>query len=93
MKAVRKHTDNPWVILYIQRWLKAPFQMPDGTVKERLKGTPQGGWVDRILCPGRDAQHFQEPGRLDAEEAAHVHLEAVEASADKVPRATCTRIA
>lgn len=27
MKAVCKHTDNPWVILYINRWLKAPFQM------------------------------------------------------------------
>ncbi|GAW29457.1 group II intron-encoded protein LtrA [Carboxydocella sp. ULO1] len=33
MKAIRRHTDNLWVVLYIQRWLKAPFQMPDGTVK------------------------------------------------------------
>ena len=43
MKAVRKHTGNPWVILYIERWLKAPFQMPNGAVVERTKGTPQGG--------------------------------------------------
>ncbi|MCL5123950.1 MAG: group II intron reverse transcriptase/maturase [Deltaproteobacteria bacterium] len=50
MKAVRKHTDNPWVILYIQRWLKAPFQMPDGTIKERTKGTPQGGVVSPVLA-------------------------------------------
>jgi len=50
MKAVRKHTDNPWVILYIQRWLRAPFQMPDGTVKERTKGTPQGGVISPILA-------------------------------------------
>lgn len=50
MKAVRKHTDNPWVILYIQRWLKAPFQMPDGTVKERIKGTPQGGVISPVLA-------------------------------------------
>jgi RNA-directed DNA polymerase len=50
MKAVRKHTDNPWVILYVERWLKAPFQMPDGTVKERTKGTPQGGVVSPILA-------------------------------------------
>lgn len=50
MKAVRKHTDNPWVILYIQRWLKAPFQMPDGTVKERSKGTPQGGVISPVLA-------------------------------------------
>lgn len=30
MRAVRKHTDCPWVLLYIDRWLKAPVQMPDG---------------------------------------------------------------
>ena len=32
MKAVRKHTDCKWVILYIERWLKAPFQMEDGRI-------------------------------------------------------------
>lgn len=50
MKAVQKHTDIPWIILYIQRWLKAPFQMPDGTVKERTKGTPQGGVISPVLA-------------------------------------------
>jgi RNA-directed DNA polymerase len=50
MKAVRQHTVNPWVILYIQRWLKAPFQMPDGIVKERTKGTPQGGVISPVLA-------------------------------------------
>lgn len=50
MKAVRKHTDTPWVILYIERWLKAPFQMPDGAVKERTKGTPQGGVISPVLA-------------------------------------------
>jgi RNA-directed DNA polymerase len=50
MKAVRKHTSNPWVILYIERWLKAPSQMPDGTVVERTKGTPQGGVVSPVLA-------------------------------------------
>jgi RNA-directed DNA polymerase len=50
MKAVRQHTVNPWVILYIQRWLKASIQMPDGTVKERTKGTPQGGVISPVLA-------------------------------------------
>ncbi|NPV89850.1 MAG: group II intron reverse transcriptase/maturase [Firmicutes bacterium] len=50
MMAVRKHTDIPWVILYIQRWLKAPFQMPDDTVQERTKGTPQGGVISPVLA-------------------------------------------
>jgi RNA-directed DNA polymerase len=50
LKAVRMHTNMPWVILYIQRWLIAPFQMPDGTAKERTKGTPQGGVVSPLLA-------------------------------------------
>lgn len=50
MKAVRKHSDNQWAILYIQRWLKAPFQMPDGDIKERTKGTPQGGVISPVLA-------------------------------------------
>lgn len=50
LKAVHMHTDKPWVILYIQRWLKAPFQMPDGTIKERTTGTPQGGVVSPLLA-------------------------------------------
>jgi RNA-directed DNA polymerase len=50
MKAVRKHTSIPWVILYIERWLRAPFQMPDGSMVQRTKGTPQGGVVSPVLA-------------------------------------------
>ncbi len=35
MHAVRKHTDCPWVLLYIERWLKAPVQTEDGTRSPR----------------------------------------------------------
>lgn len=49
MKAVRKHTNNKWVILYIERWLKAPMQLHDGTLIERTKGTPQGGVISPVL--------------------------------------------
>jgi len=49
MKAVEKHTDNKWVILYIKRWLKAPIKLPDGTLVERTKGTPQGGVISPVL--------------------------------------------
>src|SRR6516164_4081931 len=40
LKAVRHHTDCPWVLLYIERWLKAPVQMEDGSVVPRTAGTP-----------------------------------------------------
>ena len=42
LKAVAHHTSERWVLLYISRWLKAPMQMPDGTIVPREKGTPQG---------------------------------------------------
>lgn len=50
LRAVRKHTECKWVILYIERWLKAPLQLADGTLVERTKGTPQGGVVSPVLC-------------------------------------------
>jgi len=42
MKAIRKHTNQAWILLYIERWLKAPMEK-GGQEVERLKGTPQGG--------------------------------------------------
>jgi len=49
MRAVEKHTDCRWVRLYIERWLKAPFQQADGGRVERVSGTPQGGVVSPVL--------------------------------------------
>jgi RNA-directed DNA polymerase len=43
MKTVRWHTKERWLLLYVERWLKAPFQKDDGTLVARTKGTPQGG--------------------------------------------------
>lgn len=50
MRAVRKHTDSKWVILYIQRWLSAPVCMTDGSLEARTKGTPQGGVISPLLA-------------------------------------------
>jgi RNA-directed DNA polymerase len=49
LKAVKHHTSCKWVILYIERWLRAPLQLSDGTTVERTKGTPQGSVVSPIL--------------------------------------------
>ncbi|MGC1294750.1 MAG: reverse transcriptase domain-containing protein [Alloacidobacterium sp.] len=45
LRAVRKHVKCPWALLYIDRWLKAPMELKDGTLVERTKGTPQGGEI------------------------------------------------
>jgi RNA-directed DNA polymerase len=50
LRAVRHHTNQPWVLLYIERWLKAPVQMEDGSIVPRTAGTPQGGVVSPILA-------------------------------------------
>jgi RNA-directed DNA polymerase len=50
MRAVRHHTDLPWVILYVQRWLTAPVQHPDGRLEARTKGSPQGSVVSPVLA-------------------------------------------
>ncbi|WP_405770617.1 group II intron reverse transcriptase/maturase [Actinacidiphila glaucinigra] len=50
VKAVEAHTDAVWVVLYVKRWLSAPLQMPDGTLQERDRGTPQGSPVSPVLA-------------------------------------------
>jgi RNA-directed DNA polymerase len=44
-KALEKHVECEWAMLYIRRWLTAPLQQADGTRVERTRGTPQGGVV------------------------------------------------
>ena len=49
MKAVRWHTDNRWLLLYIERWLTAPIQLADGTTVSRSRGVPQGGVISPLF--------------------------------------------
>ena len=50
MRAVRKHTDIQWLLLYIERWLKALVQTEDGTFVSREKGSPQGSVISPLLA-------------------------------------------
>jgi RNA-directed DNA polymerase len=50
MRAVRRHTDCKWVLLYLKRWLEAPVSMPDGALVTRNRGTPQGSVVSPVLA-------------------------------------------
>lgn len=49
MKAVRTHIKEDWILLYIERWLTAPFETAEGERLPRERGTPQGGVVSPIL--------------------------------------------
>lgn len=50
IEMVKRHTEEQWIILYIERWLKTPFKMQDGTIVERTAGTPQGGVISPVLA-------------------------------------------
>ncbi|AXI24009.1 group II intron reverse transcriptase/maturase [Cardinium endosymbiont of Sogatella furcifera] len=49
MSALRKHTDKEWILLYVERWLKAPM-IREGILSERTQGTPQGGVIGPLLA-------------------------------------------
>lgn len=49
LRAVGHHTDQRWVLLYVERWLKAPLQRRDGSLQARDRGSPQGSAVSPVL--------------------------------------------
>jgi RNA-directed DNA polymerase len=50
LRMVRHHCSDPWVLLYLERWLKAPMEDEQGQRVERPRGTPQGGVVSPLLA-------------------------------------------
>ena len=50
VKAVAAHTTDPWVVLYVKRWLAAPLALADGTLQQRERGTPQGSAISPVLA-------------------------------------------
>jgi RNA-directed DNA polymerase len=50
MRAVKKHASQQWMVLYIERWLKAPVKEENGDLIPRQKGTPQGGVISPLLA-------------------------------------------
>jgi RNA-directed DNA polymerase len=50
LKAVAHHSDQRWILLYVERWLSAPLQRQDGSLVERDRGTPQGSAISPLLA-------------------------------------------
>jgi RNA-directed DNA polymerase len=50
LKAVAHHTNLRWILLYVERWLKAPLQLEDGTLRQRGRGSPQGSAISPVLA-------------------------------------------
>lgn len=50
MELLREHTQEKWVLMYVERWLQAGVEQEDGSVTARTKGTPQGGVISPLLA-------------------------------------------
>jgi Reverse transcriptase (RNA-dependent DNA polymerase) len=50
LRSVAHHTNLRWILLYVERWLKAPLQLEDGTVRPRDRGSPQGSAISPVLA-------------------------------------------
>jgi RNA-directed DNA polymerase len=55
VKAVEANASQPWVVLYVKRWLAAPLQMPDGSLAGRDRATPQGS-----LCAAAHKEPYEQ---------------------------------
>jgi hypothetical protein len=49
LKAVGHYCSDPWILMYVRRWLKAEVFQEDGKLVNRLTGTPQGGVISPLL--------------------------------------------
>lgn len=72
LKLVSRHTDRRWVLLYIERWLKAPLQKEDGTLIPRDRGTPQGSAISP--CVANIFLHYAFDSWMEAE-FPHIRFE------------------
>lgn len=50
MELVGRHCQEKWILMYVERCLKAPIVMPDKSQKERKAGTPQGGVISPVMA-------------------------------------------
>ena len=56
LKAVAHHTNLRGILLYVERWLKAPLQLEDGTLRQRDRGSPQGSAISPVPVSPVDAE-------------------------------------
>jgi len=50
IKALKHFCPDKWVIMYVERWLKAGILLKEGTMTVPLHGTPQGGVISPLLA-------------------------------------------
>jgi RNA-directed DNA polymerase len=90
LQLLQEHTQENWVMLYVERWLKAGVEQADGSIAMRTKGTPQGGVISPLLAniylhhgfdKWMDEQHPQNPFEHYADDIV-IHCKSKEEAED-----------
>jgi RNA-directed DNA polymerase len=50
LKALAHYCKDKWVLLYVERWLKAGIITKEGAYLDRVDGSPQGGVISPLLA-------------------------------------------
>ena len=50
MRAVKRHVEEKWILLYIERWLKVPYETERGEEIVRNQGVAQGSVIGPVLA-------------------------------------------
>lgn len=51
LKALSRHVEEKWILMYVRRWLEVPVKQSDGQLTERRgKGVAQGGIISPMLA-------------------------------------------
>ena len=50
LELLQQYTQEKWVLMYAERWLKAGVEQEDGSIEARTKGTPQGGVISPLFA-------------------------------------------
>lgn len=50
MKAIKRYTDEKWVLIYIERWLRAGVLKESGSIDSKSEGTMQGSVISPLLA-------------------------------------------
>lgn len=50
LQLLQQHTQEKWILMHVERWLKAGVEQKDGSIISRTKGTPQGGVISPLLA-------------------------------------------
>jgi len=97
LQLLQEQTDEKWVMMYSERWLKAGVEQEDGNIIARAKGTPQGGVISPLFAniylhhafdKWMDEKHQQNPFERYADDIV-IHCKSKEQAEELLAQLKC----